>query len=68
MPKQSPEAKHHAPDEEFKKMNWNDQVVDRVNGHHNRIRILEAQIEKLLNDPQPRTVDDLAGNNRKINE
>jgi len=54
--------------EEWDKMSWDNRVAHRVNNHHDRIQKLEEQVAKLMKQPPLRTVDDLAGNNRKINE
>lgn len=55
-------------DEEFNKLSWRGQVADMVNGNRDRIIALEEQVAKLMGRAAPRTVDDLAGNNRKTDD
>lgn len=52
--------------QQWEAMNWNEKVADRVNSHHDRLEEIEKRLDRLTKDTPRRTVDDLAGNNRKI--
>jgi len=52
--------------EKWAAMTWNEKATSRINNHHDRIQELEKRLDKLNKAPSRRTVDDLAGNNRKL--